>query len=231
MKNLALLVVLAGGCAKTDSSDLLTHGMYAAISARAQGTGTTTVTATLYVGDPINLNFVDLTGDDELVATHDADTRVMNQVELLNIVSHQAVFQGEAPGGQYVVDFQRTVDNGAPESIATLPDPFTLVVPPGSASRAAEFTVSWSNPTADSMQWAASGDCIDGASGSITANSDHVSIPANTLKKRQGQQVADSCAIKIGVTRTKIGTLDVHYGKGGSVSGEQYREIGFTSMP
>ena len=231
MKNLALFVVLAGGCAKTESSDLLTHGMYAGITARAQGTGSTTVTATLYVGDPINLNFVELTGSDELVATHDGDTRVMSQVELLNVVSHQTVFPGDAPGGEYVVDFQRTVDNGAPESVAILPDPFSLVVPPGTASRAAEFTVSWSNPTGDTMAWSASGDCIDVASGAIAANTDHVTIAANTLKKRQAQQVADSCAIKVGVTRTKIGVLDTHYGKGGSVSGEQYREIGFTSTP
>ena len=48
MKKFALLAVVIGSaCAKTGSSDLLTHGMYAGITARATGNGTTTVTATL----------------------------------------------------------------------------------------------------------------------------------------------------------------------------------------
>src|SRR5512133_242201 len=125
MKNLALCALLVAGCAKTESNDLLTHGMYAGITARATGNGTTTVTATLYVGDPINLNFVELTGDDRLVASHEGQDMVMSQVELLNIVSHQAVFQGDAAGGQYLVDFQRSVDAGAPNSVVTLPPGFT----------------------------------------------------------------------------------------------------------
>ena len=230
MKNLALLALLVG-CAKTASTDLLTHGMYAGITARATGTGTTTVTATLYVGDPINLNFVELTGDDQLVASHAGQDKVMNQVELLNIVSHQAVFQGDTAGGEYLVDFQRTVDPGAPNSVATLPPAFTLAAPPATTSRAAGLTLTWSPATSDTMSWSALGDCIDPASGSITPGTATLTIPGGTFKKKVGQQIADNCAVKLDVTRSTVGTLDPHYGKGGSVSGEQLREIGFTSTP
>ena len=57
---LLLCVVSLTGCAKTDSGDLLTSGIYAGISAQAKGDGTTDVYATLFVGNPLNLNFVDL---------------------------------------------------------------------------------------------------------------------------------------------------------------------------
>ncbi len=230
MKKLALLALVVG-CAKTESNDLLTHGMYAGITARATGNGTTTVTATLYVGDPINLNFVELTGDDELIATHESQDMVMTQVELLNIVSHQATFQGDTAGGTYQVNFRRTVDAGAPSSVATLPPAFTLAAPPTTMSRAAALTVTWSPATSDTMSWTANGDCIDPASGSITPGTASLTIDAGTLKKKQGQQIADTCAVKLDVTRSQIGTLDPHYGKGGSVSGEQLREVGFTSTP
>jgi len=230
MKNFALLALLVG-CAKTESNDLLTHGMNAQIEARGDSFGNTTVSATLYLGDPINLNFVELTGNDQLVASHEGQDRVMNQVELLNIVSHQAVFQGDAAGGEYVVDFQRTVDPGAPNSIATLPPAFTVNAPPATTSRAAGLTLTWSPVTADTMSWSALGDCIDPASGSITPGTGTITIPGGMLKKKQGQQIADSCAVKLDMTRSTVGTLDPHYGKGGSVSGEQLREIGFTSTP
>ena len=155
----------------------------------------------------------------------------MNQVELLNIVSHQAVFQGDTAGGQYIVDFQRTVDPGAPNSVAVLPPAFTLEPPPATASRAAGLTLTWSPATSDTMSWSALGDCIDPASNTIPAGTTSLTIPGGTFKKKLGQQIADTCAVKVDVTRSTVGTLDPHYGKGGSVSGEQLREIGFTSTP
>src|SRR5690242_1047282 len=88
MKKLVLLLAV-GACAKTASSDLLTHGMSADIDAQAKGDGTTTVNATLYVGDPISLNFVELQGDDELLASFgSSQEQPMNRFELLNVVSY-----------------------------------------------------------------------------------------------------------------------------------------------
>src|SRR5512138_2468522 len=109
MKRLLWAALLVSGCVKSDSQDILTHGIYADIGAQANGTGTTTVHATLYFGNPVNLNFVELTGTDALIASSGGQDKVMTETSILNIVSHTATFSTDADGAQFVVDFQRTV--------------------------------------------------------------------------------------------------------------------------
>src|SRR6185295_301763 len=121
---LCVLALFASGCAKTESSDLLTSGIYADLSARSTGTGTTTISATLYVDDPNKLNFVELTGDDRLIASYGGQDKGMSQVELGNIVSHSAEFSTDADGAAFTIKLQRSVDAGAPMSTVTLPAKF-----------------------------------------------------------------------------------------------------------
>ena len=231
MKKLVLCSMLAA-CTTVDSDNILTSGMYADISARASGDGTTTVSATLFLEDPLELNFVELTGDDQLVAIFEDQTRVMTETNILNIVSHHATFQADFEGDEFVVDLQRTVDNGAPESIATLPAPFDIVPPPQSISRSAALDLDWQPAnTADLMSWSASGDCIELAGSSIPDDSGAVTLGPNTLQKRQGQQIADTCTVTVEITRSRLGVLDRNYGEGGEVTGEQFRRVTFTSTP
>ena len=232
MKIRLLLPVLAiSGCAKTDSSDLLSTGIYAAIGARANGDGTTDVSTTLYVGNPLNLNFVELTGDDQLVASHGSQEKVMSELILLNIVSHHASFPVDAEGEQFQVAFERSVDDGAPNSIVTLPPKFTLDASPATQSRAAALSLSWS-PIAsapDVMRWEVTGDCIENESQILTADSGALTIEANRIRKRMGDMVADECPMTVTVTRGRPGQLDRGYGKGGVVEGTQVRKVMITS--
>ena len=229
---LALLAAGASGCAKTESSDLLTSGIYADLSARATGTGTTTVSATLYVGSPSNLNFVELTVDDQLIASYGSQTKAMTQTELGNIVSHTAEFSTDAEGAEFAIAFQRTVDAGALASTVTLPAKFTLAGGPASASRAAALALSWSPlANADAMAWKATGACIGDAQGAAANDPGTMTIPAGTLVKLQGQNVADSCPVTITVTRAHAGVLDPHYGKGGTAMGSQDRTLTMMSTP
>ena len=135
--------VAAVGCSKSDSGDILTSGMYGAISARADGTGQTRVATSLYLGNPINLNFIELSAGDQLFVSHNGQDVVPMEESVLNIVSYTAWFTTEAENEEFVVSFERTVDAGAPSSTVTLPAPFTLVAPSAS-SRAAVLTVTWS---------------------------------------------------------------------------------------
>lgn len=232
MTKLWLLALLGSGCAKTESSDLLTSGIYADLSARANGTGTTSVYATLYVGNPGNLNFVELTGDDQLIASYAGLRKAMTQTELLNIVSHRAEFSIDADGTAFDIALERSVDAGAPMSTATLPAGFTIAPGPATASRAAALTVSWSpSASGDAMAWKATGACIGDAQGAITGDPGTMTIPAGTFVKRAGQNIADSCTVSITVTRSRPGVLDPHYGKGGVVVGSQDRTVAVTSMP
>lgn len=230
MKTSLFLCVALTGCAKTDSSDLLSSGIYAGITAQAKGDGTTDVSATLFVGNPLNLNFVDLTGDDQLVASHGSQEMVMSETTLLNIVSHHAAFPYDAEGEQFQVAFDRSVDNGAPSSIATLPAKFTLDAAPTTSSRAAALSLSWS-PTASgsTMRWEVTGDCIENESQVLTADSGALTIEANRVRKRMGDGIADQCPMTVTVTRGKVGQLDPGYGKGGTVEGQQVRKVMLTS--
>jgi hypothetical protein len=232
MIKLCMLALLASGCAKTESSDLLTSGIYASLTARATGTGTTAVSATLYVGNPGNLNFVELTGDDQLIASYGGQHKVMSQIELLNIVSHSAEFPTDADGAAFDIALERSVDGGAPMSTATLPARFTVAPLPATASRAAALPVTWSpSASPDPMTWRAVGPCIADAQGGITGDPGTMMIAAGTFVKRQGQNIADTCMVSITVTRSRAGVLDTHYGKGGSAAGIQERTVMVMSAP
>lgn len=230
--NKLMLVVLCAGCSTVDSSDVLTSGIYAQLSAVSSGEGTTDVQAVLYLGNPINLDFVDLTGDDELFAIHGSDQKEMTERILLNVVSHHASFPTDAEGEQFEIDFTRTVDNGAPSSIATLPAKFTLSGPTSATSRAAEIPLSWSPASSgDQMSWQANGDCIEIASGTISGDTGSFSVPANTVKKKMSDGVADTCMVTVSVRRSRAGDLDPGYGKGGIISGAQVRTVTVMSTP
>nr|MBA3458034.1 hypothetical protein [Deltaproteobacteria bacterium] len=108
--NKLMLVLLFAGCSTVDSSDILTSGIHAEIAARSDGEGSTDVQVVLYLGNPINLNFVQLTGDDQLIASHAGQDKEMTQTTLLNIVSHRASFPTDAEGERFTVDLQRSVD-------------------------------------------------------------------------------------------------------------------------
>lgn len=230
--NKLMLVVLCAGCTTVDSSDILTSGMYADLSARSAGDGSTDVSAVLYLGNPINLNFVDLTGDDELVASNGSQTKVMSETILLNIVSHHASFPTDAEGEEFEIDFQRSVDNGAPSSTATLPAKFTLSGPATPTSRAAPIALTWTPAgSPDDMSWQANGDCIEVTSGTMTGDTGSFEVPANMLRKRMGDGIADNCMVTIAVSRARDGSLDPGYGKGGQIRGVQVRTVSVTSNP
>jgi hypothetical protein len=232
MTKLCMLALIATGCAKTDSSDLLTTGIYADLSAHATGAGSTTVYATLYVGSPINLNFVELSGNDQLIASHGSEHKAMSQTELLNLVSHSAVFATDDEATQLSIAFTRSVDQGAPLSTMTLPAKLTLGATPTTSSRAAALTVTWSPAgSADAMAWDAIGPCIVNAHGAITGDPGSVTLPAGMLQKPQGQNVPDSCMVSFTLSRSRPGVLDTHYGKGGTVTGSQDRGAMWMSTP
>lgn len=227
-----MIVVLCAGCQTVDSSDILTSGIHAELSVVASGDGTTDVQAVLYLGNPINLNFVDLTGDDELIAIHGSQEKQMSELIVLNIVSHRASFPVDAEGELFEIDFRRTVDNGAPSSTATLPAKFTLTGPTAATSRTAAMPLSWTPASSgDPMSWQATGDCIDLATGTITGDTGSFSVPANTLQKRMAAGVADNCVVTISVRRSRVGDIDPAYGKGGYIAGAQVRTVTVMSTP
>jgi hypothetical protein len=236
MKKLACLVLLCA-CTKVDSNDILTSGMHADIEARGAADGTTTVSTTLFLGNPLNLNFIELQADDQLLATFGTSSKVMTKAELLNIVSYHADFPTNAEGSQFEVSLDRSVDDGAPSSVATLPAPFTIATPAATSfSRAAAMTIDWdtAGTAPDEMRWQVKGSCIDTVSDTLVGDPGSLTIPATAITKRaaqQGEQVPDSCSATLELTRALEGELDLHYGEGGGAFGTQLRTLSFTTTP
>jgi hypothetical protein len=205
--------------------------MSAEITAASRDDGTTLVTASLFDGYPEQLIFVDLAEGDQLVASSGGTSMTLDKTQLLTIVSYTATFPTGNEGDTFNIDFQRTVDGGAPSSTATLPAAFTLGTAPTSASRAQDLTVTWSpSGSADQMAWEATGDCIQTASGSIPADSGTFTIPGSTFVVPQGQGDTQ-CQVSLTVLRKRAGSLDPAFGKGGDIIGEQQRTEMFTSTP
>lgn len=224
-------ILLAAACGTTQSDSLLTSGMSAEISAVSNGSGTTAVTAELFNGDPDQLIFVDLDANDQLVATAGSQSDPMTQQQLGNIIDYTAQFSIADGGTQITVDLQRDIDAGAPSSTATLPAPFTLGALASSASRAADLVVTWGPSGAgDPMSWQVEGSCVATASGTMT-DTGSVTIAAGALVLASGTNVPTSCSVTLSVFRVRSGTLDSHFGHGGSISAEQVRTAQLTSTP
>ena len=234
MKKLILLA-LVSGCTTVASEDILTHGMYADIDARANANGETTVSTTLYLGSPINLDFIELSAGDQLVATNSPDTKVMQETSILNIVSYHATFQTTDEDEVFEIGLERSVDSGAPSSLVSLPSPFTIIPPVTSQSRAASMSIAWSPAaTTEKMSWTAKGTCIESTGEALAGDPGSFVIPAGRLIKRvpQGAEAGpDSCQVTIEISRQREGDLDPGYGKGGTIFGTQSRTTTFTTTP
>jgi hypothetical protein len=231
----ATAAVTTTACTTTDSDNILTRGMYASMSATADGTGNTLVSASLYLGRPTNLDFIKLEGGDELIAHHAGLAKQMSEQIILNIVTHTASFPGDAADARFEVELRREVDAGAPSTVLTLPAPITLGAVPQSVSRAAAFDVDWTGASTDRMRWSAEGPCIQAASGSINAvgagDPGSVTMPSGTFVKAAGTTVPDTCQVKVTVTRERDGQLDRGFGEGGTATAIQARTAMFTSTP
>jgi hypothetical protein len=225
----------ATACTTTESDNILTRGMYASMTASADGTGSTLVSASLYLGRPTDLVFIDLEGGDQLIAHHAGQAKPMSEQIILNIVTHTASFPDAAADARFEVEFRRDVDAGAPSTVITLPAPFSLGAVPPDVSRGAAFGVNWTGAATDRMRWTAEGPCIQTASGTInavgTGDPGSVTMPAGTFMKTAGTTVPDTCQVKVTVVRERDGQVDRGFGEGGTAIGMQTRAVTFMSTP
>ena len=240
-----LLLVLSaaglGGCAHTSSSDVATDALYADMAVSADGSGQTIATAALKVGGATSNDFLDLSSTDTLVATADSSNQqTMVREEALGAVWYQAIFALDSAGTLFQIAFNRQPNANmsnpvsAPDSHVTLPAPFAITAPAANAqySRATDpvvITYSGSGQT-DPMSYVATGDCIQAVTQTLTSDAGTLTIPAGQIVAAQGQGTT-SCTVTIRIYRSRAGTIDPAYGKGGKISGTQVRSIDILSKP
>lgn len=229
---LAALAV-ATGCTSADSTDIKTSGYYATITATGNGTGKTAVSTVIQLG-PLSTTFVELKGSDTLTATSGSETVTLKKFDLLGLISYNGTLDGDAEGKDFTVALTRgKEDTSAPKSAGTLPAPFTLSSPAKGATfvRGTDaISVKWDNSgKADAMSVELSGTCIQSVS-KTPSDSGEVTIGANEIKASKDNETK-TCDVTVTVKRTRDGTLDAAYGKGGSVRGIQTRSVGVISKP
>lgn len=223
----AMVLPALVACESVDSTDVLTSGMYADLTAQTEGEGTR-ATATLRVGGGTSNTFVRLGADDQLTVNLGETTLEMEEVSLGELYSYIADFDSSDAGSTFTFAFNRVVDEGAPSSTATLPEPFTLVGPQPAevfSRTTQDISVNWENSNmGDPMEVRVSGDCIMDASLAVAQDSGSFLIGAGTLESFEGT-VDQACDATISVYRRRPGTLDAGYGEGGLVYGSQLRTV------
>ena len=132
-------ILLATACARVDSSDVRTGGVYADLEVTASGDGTSIVIAGLRVGGPQSNTYLDLVDGDTLTAHGGDQSQEMRKARsLLGRVTYRARFPLEAENSPFRVAFARDAHDpkekecrgeSAPNSFATLPAPFDLDAP------------------------------------------------------------------------------------------------------
>jgi hypothetical protein len=237
-KHIGLLGLLALGFVACDddtveSEDIRTSGIYAEFEVVATGNGKATVEAELRVGGDGGTHVV-LTGDDKLVCSADDTQKTLSK----NGDVYKATFTGDAGGTEFTFALKRSSDNeDAPDSVVTLPDPFTIVGPEtDEVSRTnGELTVTWEVSTTknDPMTWTIEGDCLFDTDGNVP-NDGTLTLSGDAFDSTATKQSDEkTCDAKLCLERKRKGVLDPAFAdeEGGKIYAYQRRCIDFVSAP
>ena len=227
----AVTVSLGGcGCETVKSTDIKTSGLYADLKADAAGGGQVKVKATLTLGSG-SLTFLELSPGDTLTATVGLTSRAMSRTSLFGSTWYEANFDGDAANTAVKISLLRASDTGAPESAVTLPMPFAFSQPvTGQASsRSAGMTVTWTNGNqSDPMRLSASGSCIQPVDVPTFSDTGTHSLPA--FASANGSETK-TCDVSLTLVRTRSGSVDAAYGKGGAFEATVTRTLTISSTP
>lgn len=220
-------------CESVDSSSVLTDGMYADMTATADGSGSSVVVAVLKVGGATSNTYVTIEGDDLLQAAVGETTEDMEMHTLGEYRDYSSTFAVDAEDSLFTVAFIRTVDAGAPASTMSLPAAFDLSGPASEdvIPRDQDISFSWSpSGSSDNMSYRVTGECFFDAYVQVDGDPGTAVIPAGTLEPVDEENPA-ACEATLTLIRARPGSLDAGFGEGGTTNGRQVRSLTFRSDP
>lgn len=222
------LVAAAFGCSESvESTDIRTSGIYPEITVTANGSGSSRVQVRLKVGGSNSNTLVDLKGGDELTATVDGDTKVLDETSKQ---TYTASFPTDDEGTEFTIAFMREDDDSAPASTVTLPAPFTVSVSPTEASRASDdVDVEWDPPAGGNVELSMSGNCVQSEDDDVPDDGSHT-ITADSIETFESDK-DESCTVSVGLERAQRGNIDPAFTEGGMIEALQVRSDSFTSTP
>jgi len=254
--SLAFVPACIQTCESTASSGVMTSGTRAQLTARADGTGFTEVSAELMVGGPLSNVYLSLDGDDRLVAAIGGQKQTLTRrTDVLGRVWYAGSLQGDQGNDEVVVAYERTVDPGAPRSVVRMPTGFDVLSPsPGArVSRGGDdLVIAWDKPSpSDVMEITLDGSCIEPFAKRVEVDKGQLLVPRATLgppsgsmqpmePAGQGSGQAEPLPVRVGEPECRVtvrlrrraeGKVDPRFGQGGSFTAEQTREVSFVSVP
>ncbi|MBN2191946.1 MAG: hypothetical protein JW751_03955 [Polyangiaceae bacterium] len=225
---IAVLGALAFACTEdVDSTDVRTSGVYAEMEVVAAGDGESRLTVRLSVGGDDSNTYLEMAGDDELVATDGDRERELGK----SGTSYRTTFDTEAGGTEFTVSFNRGPDDdSAPDSHGTLPDPFEIDEVPSRISRAESIVITYGpSDSDDDMEWSIDGDCMF-RNGDDMSDSGTLELSANDYDVVNDDE-DESCTATLCFERSREGEIDPAFGEGGEFIAIQRRCVSFTSTP
>lgn len=228
----AFLTLCVTACTTVDSDNVLTSGLSVQMTATADGRGSVFIRTTFYVENPGKLTYLELEGDDQVMAYGPNGARKqLRESQLLGTTTYLAEFEEEDGGSEYVVELSRSIDEGAPDSRITLPQAFSITNiehgdEPGSEGA---IVAEWSPANqGDDMDYQLKGDCIQTKSGSIEGDPGSLTLAKRDLVFLDETTLGPTCKLSLVLTRSRSGVVDPNYGHGGDAVGQQTRTAEFS---
>lgn len=223
----ATLALLAAtvGCSSTDSEDLETSGMNAAMEVR-RGNDGSDVTVSLSAG---TLNYVSLNNADQLTATAGEETVTLAESNVLSVITYSARLAAHEAGDEVTIALTREDKESAPSSTVVLPATVEITSPAAGTefSRANQVIVVdlTGEESEDEVELQWSGDCITTDSLTVPAGQTSVTIGQNVIEKKpqtdandpDSEPVPDQCQMLLTVSRRVTGSLDGAF-QGGAIT-------------
>ena len=207
--------------------------MQAAITVVGDG-ATTKSNIVILAGDTLMDHFVLGMGDTLTTTKAMGMATPMAMTGMGMTLAYEAAFPGMDPEGtMYTIAFKRTADGGAPNNIAVMPAPIALSLPADGASfsRATDDIVVNYAPSGfgDPVTWFIEATCaqVAGMQG-VTGDSGNFTIARAGIKNAGA---GGTCMATLTVYRTRKGTIDPGFGKGGTVTAQQIARVSITSKP
>lgn len=229
MRYLLLPLGLTIACTDVKSSAIDTSGIYLSYTVLTEGEGLgSEATVGLNVGGALG-SFVELEGGDRLTVTVGEESNVLDMSSLFVIHSYGSVFTEDAAGSVFTLNFERESLTQAPESTATLPEPFELTAPEDDLviSRSEqvdeELLITWDGTSNEPMEITIEGDCFSHYLEVETNDSGEHSVPVSYFSENESD-AETACTATIVIKRKSVGTVDPAF-DGGTALGIQARTL------
>jgi hypothetical protein len=231
---LILTCITVPGCSRTESENVASNGIYAEMELVGNEEGYTDVEARLRVGGPLSLTELELSGSDRLLAHANGLTQELNASGNLLDIRYKTRFNFIDADTSFRIEFDRSNGTSAPNSVATLPQGFTLSAPDGlTYTRDQDITITWDPAfTPDAMSATYKTICrldpggyYSASKGFGIADNGQFIVNAADLITTDPVFADADCKIEFQFNRTRHGSVDDNYGEGGKFIARQRRSI------